>query len=581
MIRGVRANKAGFKEVKFFDGLNLVVADRNQEATDRDTTNALGKSTLIEIIDFCLGSNPSANEGVRVASLADWAFTLDLDINGKPTSVTRSPGMPSHVSIEGNTEGWPEQPELDKAGTKSLRIQQWRAVLGWAFFHLAPNEASDGLRPSSRSLLSYFLRSGPAAFLSPFKYFDNQNVGSVQLHSAFLLGLDWQKAASWQRLKDQRKALSALKAAIKTGAIDGELSSLGELEAERVRLEQQSEKERSALSSFQVHHQYRDIEVEANRLTGEIHERLNANVVDQRRLSRYVQATEIENSPTDTRVEDLYRRVGIELPGAAVRTLEEARAFNRAIAENRKKFIASEIDSLRQQVEQRTGEVAALTSQRAELLSLLSGHGALEELTRLQELHSQTRGRLESLLARIAQLKQMTSKSDEVKVKEIDLRRSTEIDYEERRSNWTKAISLFAEYSNALYNTPGSLVIDIADTGYQFKVDMSGGPSEGISKMKIFCYDLMLITLAKVRGLGIDFLVHDSTIFDGVDSRQRAHALELAATVSKQYGFQYICALNSDMIPENDLSPEFELASFVRLRLTDTDPSGSLLGFRY
>ena len=117
--------------------------------------------------------------------------------------------------------------------------------------------------------------------------------------------------------------------------------------------------------------------------------------------------------------------------------------------------------------------------------------------------------------------------------------------------------------------------------GSKFDVEIAGSPSEGISKMKIFCYDLMLISFARQRGLGIDFLIHDSTIFDGVDPRQRAHALELAASMAAKHGFQYICTLNTDMVPVGDFTSGFDYESLVRLRLTDTDPTGSLLGFRY
>ena len=99
--------------------------------------------------------------------------------------------------------------------------------------------------------------------------------------------------------------------------------------------------------------------------------------------------------------------------------------------------------------------------------------------------------------------------------------------------------------------------------------------------MKIFCYDLMLISFARDRGLGIDFLIHDSTIFDGVDPRQRAHAIELARQMSEKYGFQYILTLNSDALPTNDFSTNFGIDGYIRLVLTDTDPSGGLFGFRY
>ena len=79
----------------------------------------------------------------------------------------------------------------------------------------------------------------------------------------------------------------------------------------------------------------------------------------------------------------------------------------------------------------------------------------------------------------------------------------------------------------------------------------------------------------------VDFLIHDSIIYDGVDPRQRAHALEQAATVTEQNNLQYICALNSDMIPTKDLSPGVNLDQYIRVRLTDKEPAGSSLGMRF
>ncbi|EDP62635.1 hypothetical protein BAL199_22542 [alpha proteobacterium BAL199] len=199
----------------------------------------------------------------------------------------------------------------------------------------------------------------------------------------------------------------------------------------------------------------------------------------------------------------------------------------------------------------------------------------------MQELHAATRLKVDELTNRITQLRQMTTKADTIKVETVELKRATTLDYEERRALWSQALSLFSDFSEHLYNAPGRLVIDIDDTGYKFDVEIAGSPSEGISKMKIFCYDLMLISFARQRGLGVDFLIHDSTIFDGVDPRQRAHALELAVAMSAKFGFQYICCINTDMLPINDFSQGFDFENLVRLRLTDTDPSGSLLGFRY
>ncbi|MCB1502624.1 MAG: DUF2326 domain-containing protein [Bauldia sp.] len=581
MIRAVRANKAGFHTAFFRPGVNLILADRSKVAGDKDTTNALGKSTLIEIVDFCLGSNTSPNKGLRVEALDGWAFTLELTLAGKDVAVTRATDAIGFFAIEGETNHWPIRPAPNKEGVSGLDAKKWRAVLGWALFGISEVGSETAYKPSVRSLLSYFVRNQAAAYNTPFKHFDNQKTWDIQVHNAFLLGLNWEKAAIWQQLKDQKKALDALRQAIKTGAVDGELASLGELEAERLRLSNQLERERGALSSFRVLPQYREIEAQANGLTSEIHDLVNANIVDQRRLNRYRDSLMGEGVPTESRLETLYEEAGIALPGLVVRTLGDARNFNAKIIRNRRDFIAGEITALESAIAERSGRVAALTDRRAEYLNALAGQGALEELTQLQDFHTATRLKVDELTNRISQLRQMTSKADTIKVETVELKRSTTLDYEERRAVWSKALSLFSEFSESLYKSPGRLVIDIGDTGYEFDVEIAGSPSEGISKMKIFCYDLTLISFARARGLGIDFLIHDSTIFDGVDPRQRAHALELASTMAAKYGFQYICTLNTDMVPTKDFSAGFDFDSLISMRLTDTDPSGSLLGFRY
>jgi uncharacterized protein YydD (DUF2326 family) len=173
---------------------------------------------------------------VQVEALAEWAFTLDLTLKGKEISVTRSTVAPGSFEIVGDTNGWIVVPEKNKDGVPVLDLKRWRSVLAWALFGLPSAANSETYHPSARSLLSYFTRNVHGAYDSPFTHFGNQKVWDIQVHNAFLLGLNWEKAARWQQLKDQKNALDALKKAIKTGAIDGELTSLGELEAQRVRL---------------------------------------------------------------------------------------------------------------------------------------------------------------------------------------------------------------------------------------------------------------------------------------------------------------------------------------------------------
>jgi uncharacterized protein YydD (DUF2326 family) len=99
--------------------------------------------------------------------------------------------------------------------------------------------------------------------------------------------------------------------------------------------------------------------------------------------------------------------------------------------------------------------------------------------------------------------------------------------------------------------------------------------------MVIFCFDLTMAVLAHRGGRGPDFLVHDSHLFDGVDERQVARALTLAASVVEREGMQYVVALNSDEL-DKAVRRGFDPAEHILdQRLTDAYDEGGLFGFRF
>jgi uncharacterized protein YydD (DUF2326 family) len=214
-------------------------------------------------------------------------------------------------------------------------------------------------------------------------------------------------------------------------------------------------------------------------------------------------------------------------------------------------------------------------------MQILKTHGALEEYTRLQQLHLETVSQLREIEQRIQNLKKFEEGKSEVSIEKQLLQRRARTDLEERHSLIRQAIALFNENSQTLYQSPGTLAIDVTQTGFKFHIEIERSKSEGIGNMKVFCYDLMLAQLWSERPQNPGLLIHDSTIFDGVDERQRALAIELVKRESEARGFQYICMLNSDMLPTRDFSDSFNLNDFVRLRLTDATDDGGLLGIRF
>ena len=286
MIHEIRANQSSFHPVKFMSGLNIVLADRTEGSSKKDTRNGLGKSTLIEIIHFCLGSKPKKGHGLALPALKEWEFTMDLSLGDERISITRAVAEPKCVTVLGLDEYRADIPTPNLMGERSFTIEEWREFLGKSLFSLDIPEASS-YKPSFRSLISYFVRRDHDAFSSPFFHFPRQSTWDIQIHVAILLGLEWRHVVQWQEIKDRRKDITNIRRLLNRDALPYIHGSIGELEAERVVLLQDIENSSISLDNFRVHPQYESIQKDANELTKDLHAATNSNVISIRRLELY------------------------------------------------------------------------------------------------------------------------------------------------------------------------------------------------------------------------------------------------------------------------------------------------------
>jgi uncharacterized protein YydD (DUF2326 family) len=557
----------------------LVLAERTSRSSDKDTRNGVGKTTLIEIIHYCLGADSSRGV-LSQPILKGWIFYLDLELGGRQIEVARQVGA-NQVSIEGDTSDWPIQPQNQLSGSPLMKVSEWTRVLGHFKFGLSTEKSDLRYAPTFRSLVPYFMRRGKDAFVIPFEHHRKQSAVERQVNNAFLLGLAWEDAVQWQDLKEKKALLQDLQKAAKAGLVNNILGTVGELEAAKVRLQEKARQHEVALRSFKVHPQYRGIEQRAGELTSSIHERTNEIYSKEQMLAYYRSSLQTEREPAIDELVSVYEEAGLNFPEGVARNLADVQEFHSHLVKNRREYLASEIQQLETAVARLRSESAQQTDERAQLMNILRTHGALEEYSRLQDLHTQLLSEIDGIENRIQASRRLQQGRSELRVAQELLERRARADLDERRAERDRAISLFNANSEFLYDTPGVLVIDINENGFVFDVQIERSKSDGIGNMKIFCYDLMLIQFWAQSELRPDVLIHDSLLFDPVDPRQVALALELAAREAQQRGFQYICTLNSDVLDSLAFRESFDISEAVRLILTDADEKGSLLGIRF
>ena len=187
MIERVSSTLATFKELQFGPGLNVLLADKSPGATERQTRNSTGKSSLIELIHFVLGGNADPDSIFRSEKLNKESFSLTLDVGDTKVTVSRSGSKKSDIMVDGSSANWPMQPELDKkSGETRFSAKQWNHVLGNVLFQV-PNEA-DAYFPSFRSMFSYFVRrENSGGFQHAEKQAEMQQLYDVQINVSHLL----------------------------------------------------------------------------------------------------------------------------------------------------------------------------------------------------------------------------------------------------------------------------------------------------------------------------------------------------------------------------------------------------------
>jgi uncharacterized protein YydD (DUF2326 family) len=581
MIHEVTSSLPTFRTVLFKPGFNIILADKTRASTKDDSRNGVGKSTLVEIIQFCLGADVQKGDTLAHESLKGVSFDLVFDLRGERVRVSRNTAARAHVMIAAKSfDNWPYKPTEASDGYR-LKTSEWNAVLGARLFN-APTDSTRKYKPTFRSLISYFARRGKEAFNEAFYHHRIQQPWDVQVNNAFLLGLDWEDASDWQVLKDQKKLLDTLKRAAQSGLMNDVLGSVGELEAERITVEERVRAVAKELKSFKVHTQYRELETRADAITREYQQLSNANVLDRRLLEQYRQSIATEKAPDNEKVASLYASAGVALPNLVTKRLAEVESFHSSLLTNRRQFLGSEIDRLETRISDRDIQIARLREERDNILSVLKSHGALDEFLRMQEVHARDLAVLKDLEARLDNLRRFERGKSTLKIELERLQQRSREDYDRRKDERAKAVQTFGQYSRALYKDEGGhLVIDINDSGFAFAIEKMRTRSTGIISMKIFCYDLTLASIHSDDAAKPGFLIHDSQLFADVDGRQVATALLLARGEAQAKGFQYICMFNSDKLPTSELSPEFDIDALTAIRLTDKDAAGSLLGMRF
>ena len=583
MIHRVFSSLKSFKELELKPGLNVLLSDKTPTATEQQTRNRTGKSSLIELIHFVCGSNCDPDSTFRSAKLIKSSFGLEMDVFGEVVRVSRSASHPSKIILEsGETAQWPKQPDKEgDSGKAAISNMIWREVLGRAFFGIDKEADSedDGVRPSFRSLFSYFVRR-EGGLLNATRNNTLQQIGDEQIAVSYLIGIDWTIAQQWESVRQKEKQIRELKRIVGQGVLAEVLDSAASLRSRLAVAQEKLKRITTTLSSFQVLEQYHDLEREASKITRELSDIADESELDRTYIEELGAAMRAENPPTPASLSDLYQEAGVVLPQAVRRRYDDVLKFHESVIRNRRSYLQGEHAAASERMTVREVKRKRLDQRRSELMGMLKSHGALEQFVALQAEYGRLQAEVETLRHRFEAAELLESTSSSLELDRGRLEERLRQEFGERGAVLDDAITTFSNIVEDLYGEPGQLEFHPTRNGPQVRIAIQGDRSRGIGNMEIFCFDMMIQHMCARQKIGPGFLIHDSQLFDGVDPRQTGRALAVGARLAQKNGFQYLVTLNSDVLSE--LPAEFEIERYLLpQRMTDATESGGLFGIRF
>ena len=572
MIRRIDSSLPTFKKLLLEPGLNVILTKKEADASDKQTRNRAGKSSIIEIINFVLGAQDEKSSIFRSEALEKESFSLQLEIAGNIFDVNRSGQSAKKIN----------RTVINSNDSHTLSNSEWTTFLGEEMFKLHQLLYTGRHKPTFRSLFSYFARRQLSdAFISPEKQAIKQQTSDYQIALLFLLGLDWQVASDWQKVRDEEKSLRELKKAAKGDTLGNIVGKVADLRTRLAVEEGRLRELKSQIAEFRVLPKYAELEQEADQLIRDIKKLANENIIDTAATTDLESAMRAETPPPLSDLENIYAEAGVSLPGIAIKRYDEVRSFHESIIRNRQDYLEEELHAAKQRIIQRQQKQSQLDERRSVVMKLLQSHGAFEHFARLRDEAARQESTVEMLKQRFKAAEQLESTKNVLEIERNRLTLRLRRDFDEQKERLSTAILAYEDISKQLYESAGSMSIDETNNGPEFNFPMQGSRSKGIKNMQIFCFDMMLMRLCAQRGIGPGFLIHDSHLFDGVDGRQLISALKVGAEAAQKLGFQYIVTLNEDDAFKESI-PGFDLQNYVNdTLLTDAKEDGGLFGFRF
>jgi len=544
-------NKEGvIRDIDFHNGLNLIV-DNTPSDNQTETGNSVGKTTVLRLVDFCLGKDPKS-------IYTDPSDSKSIDNDVKHFLID------SNVVVELTlTRNWNKDDYVicrdfaaNKKAIRKINGIQYKAE----DFESALGELLLGVtvsKPTFRQIISHNIRYSELALTNVLKtvnaYTKDSEYEALYL---FMFGFQIDNTDKRQELLDKIKAENAFKKRLeKSNSKSAYRTLLGLVEAKIEELEKKK-------STLDVNPEFESLMSELNDIKCQINS-LNIDIatlkIKESTIIETQKEIESQHSNIDTeQLAILYKEAKALIPQLQ-RTFEDLKEYHNKMVASRSRFISATLPVLRTQIDEKQKELSSLLTKEEELSKLVTKSDTYECLeTLIAEMNNeyQKKGEYENQIKQVESVERAISEAED-RIKQFD----EDLFSESFQNSVQTAIDnfniLFSKISKELYDEEYVLKVDKVNcrgTGgfiYRFSA-FNANLSSGKKMGEISCFDIAYTMYAKNNGIPcLNFLLTDKK-----ELMSDNQLLSIAKVVENE-NIQFVASILKDKLPTELQNPKY------------------------
>lgn len=530
------------RDIEFHKGLNLIVDETPDNTTG--TGNNVGKTTVLRLIDYCLGGdvdgiyrNPedkhesyalvkdflTGNNVIVTLMLVD-----DLDTPSKKVVIERDfkTGRSSLIRING----------------KDVTRKDFVAELESAIFPEVKTET-----PSFRQIIAHNIRIDNLRLENTLKTLTMGKNEEYEALYLFMFGCPNDSAArktqlaqeldtekKYKRRMERNRSKNEYKAAL--SVIESDIEKLVERK-DNLNINENLQLDIDSLNALRA---------QINKVTS------RTSLLSLRRelINETVESFDKQNFGEDVvQLEMIYKQASAYVPKMQ-RTFKELVDFHNTMLENKKAFVAQELPSIQEEIESLSVELERLKEKETVMVEKVLKSDTYEELegiiVQLSEL-SRRKGEFESYISQIESAENAIKEKYE-EMKKIDDGLFTEDFTQRLEAQRDKFNKIFSEVSHEIYDEQYIISYEV-DTQkgkqlYKFHITDVANFSSGKKQGEISCFDIAYTVFADQEGIPcLHFILNDK--------KELVHGNQLnkfTEAVNK-YNVQFVCSMLYDKLP--------------------------------